>query len=334
MKKKTISKKTLSNLNYLTEHFTPEYVINICERDTDLAIIKSFICNSKVRNLFFSKIGKSGKLIKVFHSLVQEEENGHYGESDIVFVIETAEKEKFAIFIEDKIAAGPQPSQRKRYDIRALKLGEEVGFGNNYFVFLCAPKKYIETEKAKEYDLRIAHEEIANLIDDEFEKEIFRLSCEIKVNGYVQIKNEATTNFWQSLIPFVKKYYPRLTIANSKESYGGKSDWPIFTFSNVKGLQIVWKTDRDIIDLEFRGMANNYSGLIELLNNIGINNPQIEATGKSLSMRTSMAKYPVSVFLPFNKQLKNIKHCLRKMLKLRDSADKIAAKGITKFPLF
>ena len=119
---------------------------SIEERDTDFSIIKSFIENDKVRDLFFNQIGINGSITKIYHSYMDIENDGHMGESDIIIICEN-DKERFAIFIEDKIAADPQPSQSKRYEDRAKALKAKEGY-DKYFIFLCAPKSYLDTDKA------------------------------------------------------------------------------------------------------------------------------------------------------------------------------------------
>ena len=53
---------------------------NIEERDTDFSIIKSFIENDKVRDLFFNQIGINGSITKIYHSYMNIENDGHMGE--------------------------------------------------------------------------------------------------------------------------------------------------------------------------------------------------------------------------------------------------------------
>ena len=107
---------------------------NIEERDTDFAIMRLFADNDKVRDLFFKQIGRSGSIVKIYHSLMDTESDGHNGESDIVIVLLDGDS-KFAIFIEDKIAADPQPSQRDRYTDRAEQLKKVEGYDKSY-IFL------------------------------------------------------------------------------------------------------------------------------------------------------------------------------------------------------
>ena len=52
---------------------------DITERDTDFAIIRSFLDYQSVRDLFFSQIKRHGEVVKVYHSLMQQESDGHSG---------------------------------------------------------------------------------------------------------------------------------------------------------------------------------------------------------------------------------------------------------------
>ena len=108
------------------------------ERDTDFAIMREMQNSKEVQDLFFKTVKDSGKLLKTFHSLVQEEEPGKYGESDIVFIFQKDNGSKFAIFVEDKINADAQPQQKDRYDKRAELLKAE-GWFDTFYVVLCAP---------------------------------------------------------------------------------------------------------------------------------------------------------------------------------------------------
>ena len=222
---------------------------NIEEKDTDFSIIRSFIENERVRDLFYKQIGISGSIVKIYHSLIDKESDGHDGESDIVIICEN-NNERFAIFIEDKIAADPQPSQCKRYIDRAEVLKVKEGY-NKYFIFLCAPKTYLDTDKAKGYNYTVSHEQIAELLDDDsFDKAVLNFAVDEKKQGYSPIRDDLVTNFWDCLYLHIKKYYPSLDITKRNGSRGSKAYWPTIK-TNIKGLVIRWKTNKNIIDLEF-----------------------------------------------------------------------------------
>lgn len=304
---------------------------DIEEKDTDFAIIKSFITNEKVRKLFFDQIKNEGKIIKIYHSLMQKESDGHDGESDIVIICEN-DKERFAIFIEDKIAADPQPNQRARYDDRAVLFRDTEKY-NHYYVFLCAPKAYLDTAKSEGYRYIVPHEEISSLLSkDEFEKFVFDFSTNEKKQGYTPIKNNGVTEFWKKLYKYVDKY-PRLDINKTTTPRGTNANWPAFK-TQITGLRIVWKSDRNYIDLEFSGMAEQREEFSSLIKKLNLTDYQPVVTGKSLSLRT-MVPYdkPVDFHIPFDNQINNIDYALSQINELYKISDLIFYESIRKFPM-
>lgn len=308
---------------------------NIEEKDTDFAIIRTFIEHQNVRELFFKQIGICGEVTQVFHSLMERENDGHEGESDIVFVCENNNK-RFAIFIEDKIAADPQPSQCERYSDRADSFKK-----NNYcfdaFIFLCAPDAYLSTEKAKGYKHCVSHEQIAELLDDDsFDKAVFKFSTEEKKQGYSPIRDDNVTYFWDRLYSHVEKYYPDIKLPRRKGARGSNANWPAVQ-TNVKGLVVRWKTDKNYIDLEFSGMAlsdTRRTKLKRLLNELDIKGYYLEPTRKSLSLRKNLSSDDaVSFHKPFDNQLFKINKCLDFILDFVNLADKIYRHGIDSFPI-
>ena len=115
---------TESNGGLFMKH-TFRYLV---ERDADFAIINAFEKNKEVRKLFLSGYRDLNSIIiETRHSFMQQEVGYGYGESDIIFILED-KKGKYAIFIEDKINADAQPSQRERYEIRAKQLKSKGDF--------------------------------------------------------------------------------------------------------------------------------------------------------------------------------------------------------------
>lgn len=317
-----------------------EIVISkIEEKDTDFAIIRSFIENEAVRELFFKKVGKQGELVKVFHSLMDSESDGHMGESDIVFICEN-KKEKFAIFIEDKIAAGPQPRQRERYNDRAelLKAKERYDF---YYVFLCAPKAYLKLDaKTADYELTISHEEIADKLDENsFDKAIFNYSENEKLQKYSPVRNDNVTNFWEELYKYKNKYFPSLDLPETHGPRGSDANWPQFR-TQVKNLVIRWKTGHNFnsIDLEFGGMNktdNRRAIVLELFRVIDPDGNYLPVnTGKSMSLSKKLSSNDDVCFnKPFKEQIKKVHRCLKVVEQLSKLAIKVQMMSIKEFPI-
>ena len=305
---------------------------NVEERDTDFAIIQSFVKYEEVRNLFFNKIKNNGEILKIYHSLSQDEGDGHTGESDIVIILQN-EKGKFAIFIEDKIAADPQPNQRERYDTRATFLSDKDHFSKHY-IFLCAPKKYLDTAKADGYQFTLSHEDIWSVLDDEdINKAIFKMSFDEKKQGGCTVKNNEITEFWHKLHAYVKEKYFEVLFNKPGDAKGNRSDW--FTFETcVKQLYIVWKTTKNSVNLEFTGMANKGDIVNSILKSLNINDEHLEVTGKSVSLRLFYSsKDEISVRKPFEEQIEKIDHCMEKVVYLNKIAKKIKSQNVLKFPV-
>ena len=304
---------------------------NIEEKDTDLAIIRSFIDYESVRELFFSQIKRRGEIVKIYHSLTQQESDGHEGESDIVIICDDG-KNKFAIFIEDKINADPQPFQRKRYDDRAKLLAKQEGFDKPY-VFLCAPMAYLSTGKADGYDFLVSHESIYELLaENDLNKWVFAFSCDEKKQGYVVNKNDAVTDFWDNLYKYLDDNYSNvLTYNKNNKPRGSKADWPIFKTS-VKGLSIIWKSTPKFnrVDLEFAGFKNKKEAFIDLVKRVGADNYEpVETTGSMALTIRFLDSENVSFHKPFYEQIENIKKFLDAAVEFKKLTDKMFFLNIT-----
>ena len=297
---------------------------NIEERDTDLAIIRSFIDYDSVRNLFFSQINRHGEIIKIYHSLTQIESDGHEGESDIVIICRD-EKEKFAIFIEDKINADPQPSQRERYNNRAKLLAKSEGFDKAY-IFLCAPEAYLSSGKAEGYDLCVSHEKICEQLKErDINKWVFNYSCDEKKQGYSVIKNDAVTDFWDHLYKYIGNNYKELICNKNSNPRGSRADWLRFKTS-VKGLSIIWKSTPkwNRVDLEFAGFANKKEKFNEIIRKVGATKYEPVETAKSMSLTIRfLDSENVSFHKPFYEQINNIKKFLDAAVEFKHLADEI-----------
>ncbi len=264
---------------------------SVIERDADYALINAFLTNDKVRKLFLDLISRNdGEIEEVYHSLVQKEEGHGVGESDIVFVIKD-NLGRFGLMIENKINADAQPNQRERYDIRAKEL-KKLGIFDKYYVFLCAPQSYLGSMMAKDYERKVPYEKITSLLDEGLDKAILLKSSE---GGVTIIKSESVTEFWNKLYKHVHDYYSDLHIVGKLRDRSSKSLWPEFR-TVINGCNIVMKTDRGIIDLEFSGMGKRLYELELKLHEMGVSLKPVQ-TGKSASLRY---KFEEKDYLSFN----------------------------------
>ena len=104
--------------------------------------------------------------------------------------------------------------------------------------------------------------------------------------------------------------------------------------TNIRNVYIRWKTDRDVIDLEFGGMGNNKKSLIKKLNAIGENTFDVVQTGKSASLRYRVPKeFHVNFSDGFDKQIPNVDLALKTVLKFFKIVKKLQYLGIESSPI-
>jgi len=294
----------------------------VFERDIDLYIINKFLYDNKFKELFLDKINKCDFNVKeCIHSYLDND-----GESDITVILEKDE-EKIALLIEDKIDAIAMPDQRNRYSLRGDK-GIVEGKYNEYFVFIIAPKDYLDTNsEAKKYEYRISYEEILKFIgnEDVFGSSLLIKAVEEKKKGYSVVEDKRVTAFWQKYYDFVEKYYPQLNIKRYDGPRGANAWWPGF-FPPVKNIRIDHKSNKGYVDLKFDGVGEYFSEISEILKDKLDKDMAIIKTGKSMSIRI---KVPVVNFNEeFDKYIDEIKISLNSVERLQKLLSKIDYKRI------
>lgn len=294
----------------------------VFERDIDLYIINKFLYDSKFKDLFLNKINKCEfKVRECIHSYFDND-----GESDITVILEK-DKEKIALLIEDKIDAIAMPQQRNRYTLRGEKGITECKY-NEYFVFIIAPKDYLDTNsEAKKYDYKISYEEILQFIGDEdvFGSSLLIRAVEEKKKGYSVIEDKNVTEFWQKYYEFVEKNYPQLNIKRYDGPRGANAWWPGF-FTPIKNIKIDCKSNKGDVDLKFDGVGEHFSEISEILKGKLDKDMSIVKTGKSMSIRI---KVPIVKFNEkFEKYIDEIKISLDSVERLQKLLTKIDFKKI------
>ncbi len=163
-------------------------------------------------------------------------------------------------------------------------------------------------------------------------KMVFCYSCE-KKQTYTPVVDTNVTAFWSKLFPYVKEHYPGLSIYESTGPWGSNALWPTFR-TGIKGCSIVWKSQKGVIDLEFTGMAGKNTILLNAFKDENLNDYRLVETGKSLSLRISMASHHTVDFRqPFENQVDNINNCLSRAFEFALIADRLSKSGISSFPI-
>lgn len=288
----------------------------VCERDIDLYIINKFLNDSKFKELFLEKINcKNYQVCKCLHSFADEN-----GESDITIILEN-DNRKIGLLIEDKINAKAMTEQYKRYILRAEKQKHE-GLFYNYYIFIIAPKSYIDSNtEAKKYDNKISYEEILDYISGDFYGEnLIKKAIEEKKKGYKVVENKAVTLFWEKYYELVENKFSDLKLNRIKGPRGSNANWPIFS-TQIKKVKIFHKSDRGYVDLTLRSVSQYYSEVYDIVKNVLKENMKLEQTEKSLAIRIDVPE--IDFKKDFEEQEENVIKCLEVVRELQEFMKKI-----------
>ena len=288
----------------------------VSERDIDLYIINKFINDSKFKELFLKKINcQNYQVCKCLHSFSDE-----HGESDITIILEN-DNRKIGLLIEDKINAKAMPEQYKRYILRAEKQKHE-GLFDNYYIFIVAPKSYIDSNmEAKKYDNKISYEEMLDYISgDVYGESLIKKAVEEKKKGYDVVENKAVTLFWEKYYEMVENRFSDLKLNRYEGARGSDANWPIF-FTPIEKIQIFHKSDRGFVDLTIRSVSQYYFEVYDIVKNVLKENMTLQKTGKSLAIRIRVPK--IDFEKDFKEQEENVIKCLEVVRELQKFMRKI-----------
>ncbi len=252
----------------------------IFERDIDLLIINNF-SKGLLIDLFLAKINRIDYKIELLEHSFQNQ----YGENDITVILNNG-KNRIALLIEDKIDAPAMIEQATRYSIRGEKLVDDK-IVNEYFVFIIAPKKYLEgNQEAKKYPNSISYEELMNNIKDDYSKSVFTKALDESKHGYNVIEDTAVTKFWNDLYDYIEDVYDDgvFKINIDRGPKGSKACWPTF-HTNHKSINIIYKSNQGNVDLEFPRVAKKYNDIKNAFISKGISINEIETAGDSIVIR-------------------------------------------------
>ena len=283
----------------------------VYERDIDLYIINKFLNDSKFKELFLEKINcQNYQVCKCLHSFLDEN-----GESDITIILEN-DNRKIGLLIEDKINAIAMPRQYERYILRAEKQKDE-GLFENYYIFIIAPKSYIDSNtEAKKYDNKISYEEILDYISgDVYGESLIKQAIEEKKKGYVVVENKSVTLFWEKYYDMVENRFSDLKLNRNEGPRGSDANWPIFR-TPIKKIKILHKADRGYVDLTFRRVSQYYYEVYDIVKNVLKENMKLEQTAKSLAIRIDVPK--IDFEKDFKEQEENVIKCLEVVKELQE----------------
>ena len=133
--------------------------------------------------------------------------------------------------------------------------------------------------------------------------------------------NEIAVNSFRKYAEYQREHYPQLKLQNHPESNTVNGWWPHFIVP-AKGMYILHKTDRDVVDLTISGAASRIKELLPVRQWLHDNfdrRIELEKTGKSASFRIRLPKIQMDV--PFDKwNMDDLNYCFEAIQELNDLA--------------
>ena len=283
------------------------------ERDVDLVLVRAFYEENAVTQLFLQE---GDRIIEVQHSAMEL-----HGESDLQIIVDR-DSRRHAILIEDKVDAPAQPDQYVRYCERGDR-GVKEGRWSSYSVFIAAPQKYLESDReAKKYPNKVSYEEIRdNLSDDPVSLAIIETALKKSEGLLPTVVDDAVTSFWEGYYDYHEANMPHLMLRVHRTKRGPNATWPDFQ-TVLKNVKILHKSERGVVDLQFRGMANQIAALEELVKPHIADDMSIEKTGNSAVVRLTVPVMDFSKpFSIYQKQMPIVFHAIDRLNKVALAID-------------
>jgi len=266
-------------------------VETIQERDIDLLLLEELSCSDHFREWFLANtVGKKdilGRFKGCWHSVCHPD----HGESDLVLMFMGKDGRGYLLLVENKIAAGFQSNQSKRYRLRGdefIKAGE----CSDYSTVLIAPSNYISD--SEDFDFYLAYEDIKSWFEEEsglgkrgsYKAHLLECAIDRLRRGYRPIRDENTTLFWRRYWECVTESAPELEMREPRNDIPRQSVW--FSFrpkAFPQGITILHKANRGVIDLQLSGKGDRIEEVQRDLGPFLGPGMTVEKTAKSATVR-------------------------------------------------
>ena len=293
---------------------------DVHERDVDLLLLEELHASPDFQRHFLkllgdgmtqSAIAAKGKIpldSQLLHG--QHSVSNSLGQSDLEVACRDSKDQVWRILIENKIYAGYQPEQARRYKRRG-ELYKKRGCCNNFITVLTAPTKFIGTAP-NGFDANITYEGIRSWFENSKSLGLRRvckvglLNAAIRKKEKVREKSKAITEFWFKYHELVQQIAPELCMPTPEPRSGG---FLYFKPPATNGIKFVHKINKGQIDLRFAKMGTQISKVKELFEkHIRPDKMKIVKTHESAAIRTTVQEL-VSVD-DFEEQKEKVTNCI------------------------
>jgi len=253
-----------------------------------LLLLEEFVSSPAFVQWFVDKI--SGCKIESVISAARSVKHTN-GESDLEIFLRLSDGEKMLLLIENKVSAGFQKDQARRYQLRAENY-VATGRAKKCLTFLAAPADYLDHTNVSRFDAAISYEEIDEAMDSfadparkKYKSFLLRKAIEKSTHGYNMVEDRAVTAFWRDYWTLAMENVPTLNMKKPGGKPGASSFIYFDPVSLPKGIRIVHKVSRGYVDLQISGAASVFPEFVRRLRPHLGENMELAITNKSVSIR-------------------------------------------------
>jgi hypothetical protein len=228
-------------------------LLTVFERDVDLLVLDALYQDDRLA-CWLLACAMPALYNWVVPQTARHSVSNSLGESDIVVVFQDGEsQERFALLIENKIDAEPQPGQADRYRLRG-KQGCEDGSWHSFTTMMLAPEAYLAAvPDANAYDIRLSYEDLQAWFlsnGSAFKAHALQAALNGSSRRSAVVIDEAMTTFFVEYGAYVNEKYPAMRISRPKHKRPVKSSWAYFKpLEKPVQFDLVHKADLGLVEL-------------------------------------------------------------------------------------
>ena len=308
----------------------PTILEAVAERDVDLLILEELAVSPEFLAWWLEQVKAEGckgaVIVRAQHSLTHPK----LGESDLVVICSPPESEPYAILIENKINAPPQPDQALRYRQRG-EAGVVAGTWKSFRTCIVAPQRYLDISgDANLYDARISYEAVRAWFLErgadsraEFRARLLAEAIEQARRGYTPEADERMTEFWHRYWECATEEFPEFNLPEPGSKPAGSTWVEIHPETLGSSRRIYHKLRAGFVDLQLDGTAGEVEAIKSSISSLLGTDTEVVVTGKSASVRVRVP--PLDPFADFGEQVSEARAGMRAAFRLVYFARAISA---------
>lgn len=263
------------------------HISGISERDTDLLLLEEFVSSPDFCKLFVRIVGEGD-----FQNLLDANRSvtSSNGESDLEIIVETSDKRRILILIENKVGANFQPKQSERYQKRGESYIKQSR-ADAFYTVLVAPRAYF-TNDSRGFDHRVNYEDIIEFFSTStlslgrkfYKTELLSAAIEKGSAGYQSKADFVVSKFWKDYWHLSCVVAPELEMEEPPNKPSG-AGFIYFNQANLPSDAVLVHKIGGRFDLQFAKMGKRLDRMREVFENRLDSDMKIVKAGESASIR-------------------------------------------------